>query len=317
MSATAEDINLFGEPDDAGLEAGEAQDTAVDDGSLTLEVDADGNPIGTTDGDDPDDAPEGGTAAKPAKTQTDDDADVVKIKKSEWEQFQREQAELRGFITARKSEPSLGPDPSRGVQSQPQRAPEADLETQLDALSERAYDDLLSGDPNRAKGAIKNILKVGAQAGFNNAKAIFGTMAPLQAQTIIDNFASRKQRNDPLYDRGVGELFDNLLSEYDTSVLVGQPREVVQKTLDTMYQKAKGDFADRMYAEGESRKAVRAKQGNSNPPNLGGGRSGSAQGGRTMKIPPAWVKWAQDAGIPQEEMADTFATMLKNQRGAE
>ncbi|MDE2098153.1 MAG: hypothetical protein KGL39_12940 [Patescibacteria group bacterium] len=306
MSAT-EELDLFAGAEDAAPEQVEDQVGDVDDGSMTLEVDAEGNPI-TPEGDEPDDSPDGGAAAgKGAKPQTDDEGDVVKIKRSDWEQTQRDIAELRGYTTARRT---AEPEPARS-QPAPTQPPAQDFESQMDALSDKVVDDLLSGDRNAQKNAVKRILTVGAQAGFNNAKAIFGSMAPLQAQTIIDSYAARKQRQDPLYDEGVGDLFDKELSAYDTSVLVGQPREVVQKTLDTMYQKAKGDYADRLYAERKQRTAVRAKQGDTTPPNLGGGRSGASGQTKVMKIPAQWVKYMRDSGLGEDEIRETYAAMVK------
>jgi hypothetical protein len=315
-----EPLNIFadGDGDDGDLGGG-GNDRDQNDGGFSLELDADGNPIDPSNDGDNDDAGDGGG----------DSDDEIKIKKSDWQKFQTDLAEMRGFYTANKGggqqqqrrqqtddNDDDGNQPGPRQQQQQQRQPsQQDFDQQLDQLSDGLVDDLVSGDKNVQKGAIKKILTLGAQAGYNNAKQLFGSMAPAQAEGIIDGYVSRKAAKDPLYDKGVGDRFEEILGKYDTSVLVGQPRKVVQDTLDTMYQRAKGDWADAQYSENQNRRSQRQQRGDTEPQNLGGGRSGSTQAGRKMAIPSDWVAWARQAGIPDDEMQQTFADMVRNQRG--
>jgi hypothetical protein len=311
-------LDLFSYADSQEAGAAPVVGDAGSGDEFALEVDAEGNPIipDGSEGDGPDDSPS--AAPRPPEKPSEDDADTVKIKKTDWERLQSDLAEMRGFIAAKKSsgaEPVDRPDVApEAVRRQPQ---EMNFEQQLDMISERLTNDLASGDPTAQKNAVKSILTIGAQAGFNNARALFGTIAPAQAQSIVDSYITRKSAKDPLYDQGVGEIFENILGQYDTSVLVGQPRKVVMETLDTMYQRAKGDWADRQYAAAQERRATQKQRGDTDPPNLGGGRSGSTQNGRKMTIPKGWVEWARSAGIAEEEMQETFASMVRSRRGAE
>ncbi|MDE2100965.1 MAG: hypothetical protein KGL39_27210 [Patescibacteria group bacterium] len=295
-------LDLFGEPDEdtQGQEDLETQG----DGTIAIEVDEEGNPIQAQDGDLPGD--EGL-----------EDKDTVKVKRADWDKLNADLAEVRGYMTAKK-----GVDGERPVvreeqhrQSEQRREQPQDFETQLDLLSDKALDDLMSGDREKAKGAIKNVLKVGAQAGYNNAAALFRQMVPLQAQGIIDRYSARKERSDPMYNDGVGEIFENILSGYDTSMLVGADPKVVKDTLDTMYQRAKGDWADRQYAKSKERKQLREKQGNSTPLNLGGGKAtGGTQGRRELKVPEAWKAWIASSGASDEEVNSMLAKMAKGNK---
>lgn len=218
--------------------------------------------------------------------------DTIQIKKEEWDRTQQMLAEFRGFMAAAQNQRQQ-PEPQR-YEPQPVRPDPAQQQAQLDQLAESLGNDLITNP----KEGVKKILAIGAQLAAAQAQQY---SAPAQSSTVdlmIENFVTRKAAKDPLYDKGVGERFEDMLKTIDTRAVAGANRQQINEAMETLYQRAKGDWADAQYAEAQKRKP--APKGE--PTNYGGGRSSSTGGQRASAIPDTWRQFALAAGIPESEI---------------
>lgn len=235
--------------------------------------------------------------------------ETVTIKKEDWDRTQQALAEFKGFITAqnsRKPEPERQPEPQR-VDPQAQQNQQAQFQQALKARLKNVSDKLLT-DPDAA---LEDFLGLTAQISAAQTQQYVQQYAkPATDSTVdlmIENYITRKSAKDPLYEK-VGPKFEELISKYNTSALSGYSRQQLVEALDTVYQRAKGDWADEQYTEAQKKRATTQRQ---EPTNYGGGRSTSSGGGRTMTIPDTWKQFARDAGLDEKDITPELFKGMK------
>lgn len=241
-----------------------------------------------------------GTAGGDGETDKGADEGKITINKEEWDRTQQALAEFRGFMTAqnaRKTEPERQVEPQR-VDPQVQQAQQNQFQQALKARLKNVSDKLLT-DPDSA---LEDFLGLTAQISAAQTQQYVQQYAkPATDSTVdlmIENYITRKSAKDPLYEK-VGPKFEELISKYNTSALSGYSRQQLMEALDTVYQRAKGDWADEQYSEAQKKRTTRQE-----PTNYGGGRSSQGGGGRTMTIPETWKKFAADAGLSEADLPD-------------
>lgn len=236
--------------------------------------------------------PEGGEGEGEHK-----DGDTVTIKKQDWDETQRVLAEFKGYMTAQNSRKTEQPQVEQPVVQQPQYTPQQQ-QAALDQVFTKIGEKLIE-DP---KEGAKQMFALMMQASAQQAQQFAAPAATSAVDLMIENFVTRKQSKDPLYDKGVGEKFEEMVKKIDPRQAAGATRAQITEALDTLYQRAKGDWADEQFNKAQTNRKTPARQ---EPTNYGGGRS-SKTGGHSMTIPDTWKAFAKSAGIPESEITPEF-----------
>lgn len=239
-----------------------------------------------------------GDAGKGGDDKTGND-ETVTIKKSDWDNTQQMLAEFRGYMTAEKARKS-DPEPPRVIETPPvQQIDPRQQQAAFDGVFQKIGEKMIE---NPAEGA-KALFALAAQYNAQQSAQAAAPALTSAVDLMIENFVTRKQSKDPLYDKGVGEKFEERLKKIDPRVAAGASRAQINEALETLYQSAKGEWADEAYAQAQKNKKATPKQ---EPTNYGGGKSaGTHQVARTT-VPETWKKFALDAGIPEADLTPEF-----------
>lgn len=184
------------------------------------------------------------------------------------------------------------PDPNAGL---------AELKRRLKAISQKMY------DPDTAEEGLEEFLNLSAHIGRVQAEQITqqyaGQAVTTAADLIIENFMSRMEKKDELFDQ-VSPLLEEELKKVDKSAVARMPRADVLDALNRMYKASRADVLDKMWQSSRDR----AKRRTQAAPNLGGGGKSAAEVPdlRAQKINKAQRDMALAMGFKEEELGDLF-----------
>lgn len=227
------------------------------------------------------------------------DGDFVRVKKAEWDHTQQVLSEFKGFMAASQSRKPERTEERVETPPQPRVDPQQQ-QAALDQVFQKIGEKMIE-DP---KEGAKMLFALQMQASAQQAAQYAAPAATSAVDLMVENFVTRKQSKDPLYEKGVGEKFEAMIDKIDTRVAAGASRAQLNEALETLYQRAKGDWADEQYTKAQQNRKTPARQ---EATNYGGGKSaGGSQAGQRMTIPDSWKAFAVRAGFSENEITPDF-----------
>jgi hypothetical protein len=221
-----------------------------------------------------------------AATTTTDNADIIAGLQAKVNSYEQQLATAKPILDALNEDPSIIHD-IRARQVQRNAPPQQQ-------------------DPNAVADRYNqafNYEQPGVSAAKIAADVANTVMAPAQqqingklAQFAIQNFKAQKV-NSPFF-AAVAPLFDRQIAKIDKAQLGALDETWINNTLETAWNASLGEYVS----------TEQAKRPKPAPPvNLGGGGSGGGGGasGKTLaEIDPVAYRWAVNAGLTEEQMAE-------------
>lgn len=211
-------------------------------------------------------------------------------------------AELRGTLAAQREQ-------QQPVQREPEQ-PAVDQNAQVAAFRKRLKD--ISAklyDPDTAAEGVEELLTVSNQLAMAQANQVIaqrmGSTQESAVDLIVENFVSRKEKNDDLAAEIV-PLFEAEVNKYRPQ-LVGRSRAELVPAMEALWKGFKADVLEKKFTEAKER----AKKKQTIAPKLGGGSatgSGTALLGKNSKLDEQAREFARKAGIPEDQLDNLFGS---------
>jgi hypothetical protein len=231
------------------------------------------------------------------------------VSRSEYEKMLQENAEIRGRLQQMGERPVII---ERQAAEQPKQdnnsAVEAQLKAKIKQISTKLY------DPDTAAEGVEELILLNDQLSTVRARQIaderLGGVGNTAVDLIVENFLSRKEKKDDLYDE-IAPAFEAEIAKYDKKNYQHATREQLLPVLENIYKAAKADVLEGKYNAAKKRAAEKRQ----NPPNLSGGKAGN-------QTPPARQqkqlsdnakKFALAAGLREEDLGDLFKPSVEDE----